>query len=39
MKHLKIAYTTESKEYFSTNRDLVLAEDTDLYRCSCGCIN
>jgi ornithine decarboxylase len=29
MKHLKIACTTESKEYFSTNRDLVLATDTD----------
>ena len=29
MKHFKIAYTTESKEYFSTNRNLVLAEDTD----------
>lgn len=29
MRHLKIAYTAESKEYFSTNRSLVLAEDTD----------
>jgi ornithine decarboxylase len=29
MKHLKIACTAESKEYFSTNRSLVLAEDTD----------
>lgn len=29
MKQLKIAYTTEAKEYFSTNRELVLAENTD----------
>ena len=29
MKHFKVAYTTESKEYFSTNRELILAEDTD----------
>ncbi|GLC28953.1 ornithine decarboxylase [Clostridium omnivorum] len=29
MKQLKIAYTTEAKEYFSTNRELVLAESTD----------
>ncbi|OPJ61563.1 ornithine decarboxylase [Clostridium oryzae] len=29
MKHLKIAYTAESKEYFSTTRDLVLTENTD----------
>lgn len=29
MKHLKIACTAESKEYFSTNRGLVLAENTD----------
>jgi len=29
VKHLKIACTTESKEYFSTNRNLVLVEDTD----------
>lgn len=29
MKHFKVAYTTESKEYFSTNRKLILAEDTD----------
>lgn len=29
MKHLKIACTAESKEYFSTNRELVLAEHTD----------
>lgn len=29
MKHLKIAYTAESKKYFSTNRNQVLAEHTD----------
>lgn len=29
MKHLKIACTTESKEYFSTNRNLVTAGNTD----------
>ena len=29
MKHLKIACTEEAKKYFSTNRSLVLAEDTD----------
>jgi ornithine decarboxylase len=29
MKHLNIACTAESKEYFSTNRELVLAEHTD----------
>ena len=29
MKSLKIAYTIESKAYFSTKRSLVLAEDTD----------
>lgn len=29
MKQLKIAYTTDTKEYFSTNRELVLAENTD----------
>ncbi len=29
MKHLKIAYTTGSKEYFSTNRSVILAGDTD----------
>ena len=29
MKQLKIACTTETKEYFSTNRSLVLAEETD----------
>lgn len=29
MKHLKIACTEESKKYFSTDRSLVLAEDTD----------
>lgn len=29
MKHLMIACTTESKEYFSTNRNLVLDENTD----------
>ena len=29
MKPLKVAYTTESKEYFLTYRSLVLAEDTD----------
>lgn len=29
MKKLKIAYTTESKDYFSTARELILAENTD----------
>ncbi|MGF7430610.1 ornithine decarboxylase [Thermoanaerobacterium thermosaccharolyticum] len=29
MKRLKIAYTPDSKEYFSTDRSLVLAKDTD----------
>lgn len=29
MKHLKIAYTEESEDYFSTNRSLVLSEHTD----------
>lgn len=29
MKKLKIAYTAETREYFSTNRSLVLAEETD----------
>ncbi|ERI92590.1 Orn/Lys/Arg decarboxylase, major domain protein [Clostridiales bacterium oral taxon 876 str. F0540] len=29
MKQLKIAYTAEAKEYFSTKRDLILAENTD----------
>ncbi|WP_027623154.1 ornithine decarboxylase [Clostridium lundense] len=29
MKHFKIACTSESKEYFSTNRELVLTENTD----------
>jgi ornithine decarboxylase len=29
MKHLKIAYTTASKKYFSTNRSLILTNDTD----------
>ncbi|MFL0252854.1 ornithine decarboxylase [Clostridium neuense] len=29
MKHLKIACTEEAKEYFSTDRNLVLAENTD----------
>lgn len=29
MKHLKIAYTQEARKYFWTNRDLVLAQNTD----------
>lgn len=29
MRRLRIAYTAESKEYFSTDRNLVLAENTD----------
>lgn len=29
MKHFKIAYSAEAREYFSTTRDLVLAEETD----------
>lgn len=29
MKHLKIACTEEAKEYFSTDRSLILAENTD----------
>lgn len=29
MERLKVAYTREAKEYFSTSRELVLAENTD----------
>ena len=29
MRHLKIACTTQSREYFRTNRNLVLVDDTD----------
>ncbi|WP_139904836.1 ornithine decarboxylase [Clostridium thermarum] len=29
MRHLKIACTTESKEYFHTSRNLILTKDTD----------
>lgn len=29
MDQLRIAYTREARDYFSTNRELVLAENTD----------